>query len=448
MSIKEAAVKVLQEAGTALSAEEITRRMLRDNLWQAGGKTPHLSVSSQLARDIKHQGSNSPFVRTGRNTFALRDSMGVKETPAITPSAVAQNAISFADCAEKVLREYGRGQPMSFKEITRIAVERGWLETEGKTPASTMGSLIGSEIRHQKNLGKPSRFVKHAPGYVGLNQTSHQQFELQDGANARKTPTTPSKSKQLSLSFTDCAARVLSEYGDGKPMSYMEIIRIALKNGWLETEGKTPASTMGSLIGSEIRHQKSIGKQPRFARPSPGYVELNQVVGHGLTEKIDQHNQNIREKLLQSLLAMSPNDFEEFIAQRLLIEMGFKPPITVTQSSHDRGIDVRGNLIVDEVVEIKMAVQVKKWKKGNNVQAPTVQQVRGSLGAHEQGLIITTSDFSKGARVEAEQSDKTPIALMNGEQLLSLLLKYDIGVERTTHNLFTLDPNFTTEPEQ
>jgi restriction system protein len=35
------------------------------------------------------------------------------------------------------------------------------------------------------------------------------------------------------------------------------------------------------------------------------------------------------------------------------------------------------------------------------VQAPVVQQVRGSLGAHEQGLIITTSDFSTGARSEA-----------------------------------------------
>jgi hypothetical protein len=29
--------------------------------------------------------------------------------------------------------------------------------------------------------------------------------------------------------------------------------------------------------------------------------------------------------------------------------------------------------------------------------APVVQLVRGSLGAHEQGLIITTSDFSAGA---------------------------------------------------
>jgi restriction system protein len=57
-------------------------------------------------------------------------------------------------------------------------------------------------------------------------------------------------------------------------------------------------------------------------------------------------------------------------------------------------------MVTGDVIRTRMAVQVKRWKA--NVQSPTFQQVRGSLGAHEQGLIITTSDFSKGARAEAE----------------------------------------------
>ena len=92
-----------------------------------------------------------------------------------------------------------------------------------------------------------------------------------------------------------------------------------------------------------------------------------------------------------------------------------------------------------DVVRIKMAVQVKKWKRKNNIQAPVVQQVRGSLGAHEQGLIITTSDFSTGAVEEAAQADKTPIALMNGEQLVMLLMEHGIGVHRSTPDLFEID---------
>ena len=91
-----------------------------------------------------------------------------------------------------------------------------------------------------------------------------------------------------------------------------------------------------------------------------------------------------------------------------------------------------------EVIKIRMAVQAKRWKKGNNIQKPIVQQVRGSLGAHEQGLIITTSDFSPGAKKEALRPDTTPVALMNGEELVTLLVEHKIGVNFQTHNLLEL----------
>ena len=65
----------------------------------------------------------------------------------------------------------------------------------------------------------------------------------------------------------------------------------------------------------------------------------------------------------------------------------------------------------------------------------------GSLGAHEQGLIIA-SDFSPGADREAAQADKTPIALMNGRQLVMLLMEYGIGVHRSTPDLFEIDEAF------
>ncbi len=121
--------------------------------------------------------------------------------------------------------------------------------------------------------------------------------------------------------------------------------------------------------------------------------------------------------------------------------------VEVTKLSGDGGIDVRGTLVVGDVVRIKMAVQVKKWKLKNNIQAPVVQQVRGSLGAHEQGLIITTSDFSPGAVKEAAQADKTPIALMNGEQLVTLLMEHGIGVHRSKPDLFEIDEEFVVQAE-
>jgi len=73
------------------------------------------------------------------------------------------------------------------------------------------------------------------------------------------------------------------------------------------------------------------------------------------------------------------------------------------------------------------------------VQSPVIQQVRGSLGAHEQGLIITTSDFSSGARKEAARLDATPVALMNGEELVALLVENEIGVKRTPLQLIEIE---------
>ena len=72
------------------------------------------------------------------------------------------------------------------------------------------------------------------------------------------------------------------------------------------------------------------------------------------------------------------------------------------------------------------------------MQAPEVQKVRGSLGTHDQGLIITTSDFSAGAKVEASRPNATPVALMNGEQLVLLLAEHELGLSRQAHELLEL----------
>ena len=61
------------------------------------------------------------------------------------------------------------------------------------------------------------------------------------------------------------------------------------------------------------------------------------------------------------------------------------------------------------------------------------------MGTHEQGLIITTSDFSKGAKAEAARPDAVPVALMNGGQLAVLLVQYEKGgVARLPYELIEL----------
>ena len=293
-----------------------------------------------------------------------------------------------------------------------------------------------------KKNGDKSTFVKVGPQTFALRDSS----EIPGGTGSvppvSEETTDPATTIQ-GFSFINCAQKVLDEFGGKKPMHYREITEKALQKGWLITSGKTPEASMYAQVITEIKRQQKRGERPRFVQHGRGYVGLSQWMGRGLAFQIEQHNQQVRKTLRKRLLTMTPGEFEDLISQ-LLAEMGFEM-VEVTKLSGDGGIDVRGTLVVGDVVRIKMAVQVKKWKLKNNILAPVVQQVRGSLGAHEQGLIITTSDFSKGAAKEAAQGDKTPIALMNGEQLVLLLMEHGIGIHRSTPDLFEIDEEFANQ---
>ena len=199
---------------------------------------------------------------------------------------------------------------------------------------------------------------------------------------------------------------------------------------------------MYAQIVAEIKRYRGRGEQPRFVKHGRGLSGLTRWMGEGLVFEIEQHNRRVHESLRKELASMDPTAFEELIA-RLLAEVGFED-IEVTRRSSDGGIDVRGTLVVGGVIRTRMAVQAKRWSKGN-VGAPTVQQVRGSLGTHEQGLIITTSDFSKGSIDEAQRPDAVPVALMNGEQLVALLVENDIHITRLRHDIIELDVGEDTD---
>ena len=159
------------------------------------------------------------------------------------------------------------------------------------------------------------------------------------------------------------------------------------------------------------------------------------VISLDLSKSIQNHNQEVRDQLHEFLFLMPPDRFEELVAE-LLTALGFEE-VEVTKYHSDGGIDVRGTLVVGGIIRTRMAVQVKRWRK--NVQTPTVQQVRGSLEAHDQGLIITTSNFSAGAKEEAKKANAIPVSLMGGEQFVRLLIENNMGVRKTRQDLWELD---------
>jgi restriction system protein len=330
--------------------------------------------------------------------------------------------MSALDAAVKVLEQ--AEQPLHYRDITRQMLETGLWTTTGKTPEATVSAQLAVDI---KKSGKASRFARYGRGVFGLNKDRESTSQT---AECRSEDQTLYIAKSGTCSFADAAERIL-DGAQGQPMHYRDITRHALEHNLLNTQGKTPEATMYAQVLTETKRRKLRGEQARFVMLGKGMVGLSCWEARGVAYQVEQSNRKARTALLKKIKAMPPANFEELIGE-LLASIGFDE-VEVTSRSKDGGIDVRGTLVVGDVIRTRLAVQVKRWK--NNVQAPVIQQVRGSLGAHEQGLIITTSDFSKGACKEAERPDATPVGLMTGEQLVALLVENEIGVKRTPLNL-------------
>ncbi len=339
--------------------------------------------------------------------------------------------MSLVAAIEQVLAQ--AGTPLPAPEITRRALEAGIWKTNGKTPTQTVTARLVVDIKDKQ---QGSRFQRTAPGVYALRAWGLPESSLKAEDKPQHKPTQHAQPvpPPKSMSFTDAAEKVLETFGNKQPMHYRVITEKALALKLIRTQGQTPEATLYAQVMTEINRQKRRGLAPRFARHGQGHIGLARWMATGLAFEIEQHNTGAKKNLRAQLLQTPADEFEALIG-KLLVALGFEE-VTVTGRSGDGGIDVRGTLVVGDVIKTRMAVQAKRWKQ--NVQSPIVQQVRGSLGAHEQGLIITTSDFSAGARSEAERPDAIPVALMNGTQLVALLVEHSLGVHRTNYDLIEL----------
>jgi hypothetical protein len=138
-------------------------------------------------------------------------------------------------------------------------------------------------------------------------------------------------------------------------------------------------------------------------------------------------------KVRDHITHMDPTAFE-WLARALFLKLGYKN-VVVTKRSGDGGVDVTATLDAGGVANIKTCIQAKRQQ---SVGRPVVQNLRGSLSAHEAGLLVTSGQFTSGAVEEANDPTKPPIALIDGSRLTELLLEHKIGVEHRNVTLYSL----------
>jgi hypothetical protein len=71
LSCLNAAAKVLAEKGEPLTCKEMIEAMATKGYWTTpGGKTPHATLYSSIAREIRDKGKDSRFKKSERGKFA------------------------------------------------------------------------------------------------------------------------------------------------------------------------------------------------------------------------------------------------------------------------------------------------------------------------------------------------------------------------------------------
>ena len=125
--------------------------------------------------------------------------------------------------------------------------------------------------------------------------------------------------------------------------------------------------------------------------------------------------------VLERMGHLHPAEFETLIGD-LLTALGFEG-VEITGKTGDGGVDVIGELNESNLVKVKVFVQAKSYKN-RKVKASDVKKLRQSIPAGGQGAVITTSEYHAAARDVADEIGFPRVGLINGHQLVDLLIEH------------------------
>lgn len=135
-------------------------------------------------------------------------------------------------------------------------------------------------------------------------------------------------------------------------------------------------------------------------------------------------------KLQSAIANMSPAKFEQF-SRALFTKMGVQFTNKGVQISNDGGIDGYGYHIDDDFKTTRVVIQCKRFN-ANSVSEPDINQFLGAMNKFQAdyGVFITNSRFTNKAREAAREG--TPITLIDGNDLIRLVIKYELFITPIT----------------
>jgi restriction system protein len=177
-------------------------------------------------------------------------------------------------------------------------------------------------------------------------------------------------------------------------------------------------------------------------------VPNEETPNESIEASIDQIESNLAHELVTRLQEASPQFLEETLLE-LLGQMGYgdgNDSLEHLGGPGDEGVD--GVINQDKLGLQRIYIQAKRYKFGNNVGGPALQNFMGALkgkGA-SGGVFITTSAFTPAALEYVSRNMEPRIVLIDGVELGRLLIQHEVGViALRTYKVLEIDENFFDE---
>jgi restriction system protein len=461
MTAKEAAQRVLEEAGEPLHYDTITERMLEAGYWSTNGETPAATVNAQLAVSIQQKGDASSFQRVEPATYALRV-WGLEEyhTPGrgdkrvkvpFYPSYGAVRAFlavidGEAEATLRTMRADIRSQSGTPQNPVEWSDPKSWIDER----------LSGESQRLAQKLWRETDEVVNPRYLEGIWSLSTNYELVSVGVDGILTVT------DLGHSFVDREPETIQMIDEPEGVGHI-LTTLATKGRAQSSEllpewsdylnAHSDYTAKRSQKGTLRERLANLEDRSLVARDGYTYVITDQGLDYAavfaeeeggsprqeLQRALKEHNDTQRVVLRDRLAEMSPNDFE-YLVRDLLEEMGYED-VEVTKQSGDKGVDVVATVQLG-ITEVKEVVQVKRYT--NTVNRPKIDQLRGALHYHDaiRGTLITLSGFSQGCKDSAILPGAPPISLIDGERLLDLLIEHEIGIQRKPAVMYEVDGRY------
>lgn len=187
--------------------------------------------------------------------------------------------------------------------------------------------------------------------------------------------------------FKDVAYQILSDAR--KPMHVNEITKVALKNGWLKTAGKTPDATMGAQLITDVN---KLGENSRFIKTGPSTFAVNPTLHLSIAEtvKVEEKIEAERIKAINSNVSTKQKgDIAEARIAELITLFGDEALSCYRPISDDEGID----LVVKQKGSLKtLYIQIKsRWQDKSGSLIVDVKK-RALVNSYAMGIVVCMFD--------------------------------------------------------